>query len=184
MLVHMLVTYAFQRQRSAGDAGLVSEGGARSTQSRERERDGEYLEEKASDALSAGQKKAAAIAGDASASASAQKGKASSTSMANVTSALAAAKRLSVHQKAGSSSGSGSGAGSTAAAAAAVAAVAAQGQDNPNYVGGSRQKNVSGNIFLASTGEEEATTLRPPEKETEPVKKVPAFMQAVPKKKR
>ena len=58
------------------------------------------------------------------------------------------------------------------------------GSDNPNFVGEGGRKAAPGNVFLASTGEEDVTTLRPPEKDTEPVQKVPAFMQPVPKKKR
>ena len=58
------------------------------------------------------------------------------------------------------------------------------GSDNRNFVGGEKKKKEVNNVFLASTGAEEVMTLRPPDKTADDKKKkMPAFMQAVPKKK-
>jgi len=56
--------------------------------------------------------------------------------------------------------------------------------DNRNFVSGDKKRPAANNIFIASTGEEEVMTLRPPDNTSEDKKKkLPAFMQAVPKKK-
>ena len=55
--------------------------------------------------------------------------------------------------------------------------------NNKKNSSSANKKAQTSNVFIAATGEEEVMTLRPPEKTVEK-KNIPAFMQAVPKKKR